>query len=243
APWASVNFVAVHDGYTLADVTRFEAKHNHANGEDNRDGRDAELARNFGVEGATDDAAILQKRIRAQRAMLATLLLAQGTPMLCAGDEIGKTQRGNNNAYCQDNETSWLDWDAADQDLLAFVQRVLEVRRDAPLLRHVQWLHAHKQAAQGVAVSWCLPNGHAMQHHDWHDAGQGAFACALSGEGAAELRLLFNPDAMQVDFDVNGSWHVLIDSARTALPPHQTIASRYALEAGALAVLQSAQES
>ena len=107
-PSASVNFVSVHDGFTLADVVSHARKHNHANGEDNRDGRDGELSCNFGVEGPTDDAAIAATRLRVRRAMLASLLLAQGTPMLCAGDEIGNSQQGNNNAYCQDNATTWL---------------------------------------------------------------------------------------------------------------------------------------
>jgi glycogen operon protein len=169
-------------------------------------------------------------------------LLAQGTPMLCAGDEIGKTQRGNNNAYCQDNATSWLDWNTADTELLTFVQQVLEIRRAEPLLRHPHWLHAHRQSGQGVSVQWFLPSGHAMQHHDWHDAGQGAFACALSDEGSAEIRLLFNPDAAAVDFEAPGSWRVLIDSAPKALQAYRPVADRCTVEAGALAILESTQE-
>ncbi len=242
APWASVNFVAVHDGYTLADVTRFEQKHNEANGEGNRDGRDQELARNFGVEGDTQEPAIVLARRGAQRAMLATVLLAQGTPMLCAGDEIGKTQLGNNNAYCQDNATSWLDWEQADNELLAFVQRVVQLRKSEPLLGHAQWPHPNRVPAGGVAVAWLLPSGHAMQHHDWHDAGQGAFTCLLSSEGHADLRILFNPDNAAQTFDTRGTWDVLID---TSLPPPQesfTIQDRYTLHAGALAVLKASQE-
>lgn len=242
APWASVNFVAVHDGYTLADTTRYEAKHNHANGEDNRDGRDQELARNFGVEGETQDASVLRARQRAQRAMLATLLLSQGTPMLCAGDEIGKTQRGNNNAYCQDNDTSWLDWDTADHELLEFVQRVIGVRKSEPMLRSATWLHAHRQPGAGVAVAWHLPSGHAMQHHDWHDTGQGAFGCSLVAEGHAELRLLFNPDGAKVDFEVAGTWIMLIDSADAAPQIESTVKDRHCVQSGALVVLKSVQE-
>lgn len=242
APWASVNFVAVHDGYTLADTTRYEAKHNQANGEENRDGRDQELARNFGVEGETNDPAILRARQRAQRAMLATLLLSQGTPMLCAGDEIGKTQYGNNNAYCQDNGTSWLDWDAADLELLEFVRRALNLRMSEPMLRSATWLHAHRQPGLGVAVAWRLPNGDAMQHHDWHDTGQGAFACSLLSEGRAELRLLFNPNDAAIEFEVPGTWIVLIDSADSVAQSHIAVKDRHTARAGALVVLKSAQE-
>ncbi len=116
SPLASVNFIAAHDGFTLADVVSYASKHNQANGEDNRDGRDDEPAANFGVEGPSADANVLRTRSRVQRAMLATMLLAQGTPMLNAGDEIGNSQQGNNNAYCQDNPTGWIDWQHADHD-------------------------------------------------------------------------------------------------------------------------------
>ena len=116
SPLASVNFIAAHDGFTLADVVSYASKHNQANGEDNRDGRDDEPAANFGVEGPSADATVLRTRSRVQRAMLATMLLAQGTPMLNAGDEIGNSQQGNNNAYCQDNPTGWIDWQHADRD-------------------------------------------------------------------------------------------------------------------------------
>ncbi|HEX4858179.1 MAG TPA: glycogen debranching protein GlgX [Usitatibacteraceae bacterium] len=242
APWASVNFVAVHDGYTLADVTRYEAKHNEANGEGNRDGRDHELACNFGVEGSAAEAGIVQLRTRAQRAMLATLLLSQGTPMLAAGDEIGKTQLGNNNAYCQDNETSWLDWAGADGALLAFVQRVIAVRKAEPLLRSGRWLQAHGGGATAPTVSWRLPEGGLMQHHDWHASGQGAFACCLAAAGQAELRLLFNPDDSPVTFHCQGSWRVLLDSAQEAPAAVARVRDLAVVAAGALAVLQSTVE-
>ena len=123
SPQASINFVSVHDGWVLADVVAYEQKHNHANGEDNRDGRDNELSCNFGAEGPTADAAVLEARKRTRHAMLATLLLAQGTPMLCAGDEIANSQQGNNNAYCQDNATSWLSWPTADASTLALTRQ------------------------------------------------------------------------------------------------------------------------
>ena len=151
----------MHDGYTLADVVSYSRNHNHANGEDNRDGRADEIAAHFGAgpddDGPTDDAAIRRTRARVQRAMLATLLLAQGTPLLNAGDEIGNSQQGNNNAYCQDNATGWLDWTHADRELLAFVQQVLALRLSEPALRHDRWFK-HAPCAPGErSLAWLAP--------------------------------------------------------------------------------------
>jgi pullulanase/glycogen debranching enzyme len=136
---------------TLNDVVSYASKHNEANGEHNRDGRDGELSANFGVEGPSDDPSVRATRERVRRAMLATLLLAQGTPMLNAGDEIGNSQGGNNNAYCQDNPTGWLDWPHADMGLSRFVGELLALRRAQPLLRHDDW------SAASRGVRWCCP--------------------------------------------------------------------------------------
>jgi isoamylase len=223
-PLSSVNFVAVHDGFTLADVVSYGAKHNHANGEDNRDGRSDEIAANFGVEGPSRDATIVAERDRVRRAMLATLLLAQGTPMLNAGDEIGNSQQGNNNAYCQDNPTGWLDWDRADQGLLGFVQQLIALRRAEPALRHARWFQ-HAPCAPGErSLVWLAPAGHEMQVHDWHDAGQHAFACRIdaspkepqtrAGTGCCRLLIAFNPEAQAQPFTLPpGLWQVALDSA------------------------------
>ena len=215
-PSASVNFVAVHDGYTLADLTSYRAKHNAANGEGNRDGRDGEPCENFGVEGPTDDPAIMALRRRVQRAMLATLLLAQGTPMLGAGDEIGRTQHGNNNAWCQDNPTSWLDWAQADRGLAAFVAETLALRRAEPALRHDAWF----QPDRGTwTIRWLHPTGHDMQVHEWHDGASLAFACMIHGHGRAAsgraaLLLVFNPEALDIPFTLpHGHWSVVLDSS------------------------------
>ena len=157
-PTAGVNFIAVHDGFTLADLVSFSGKHNAANGEDNRDGRDDELRGNFGVEGPTDDPAINHTRHRVQRAMLATLLLARGTPMLCAGSEFGNTQGGNNNAWNQDNPTGWLNWPApgsADEALIDFVAACTRVRRNHAALRTAEWQPgwtAHEPGDPGITV-------------------------------------------------------------------------------------------
>ena len=179
-PTASVNFVAVHDGFTLADVVSYARKHNLANGEDNRDGRDEELSANFGVEGPTADAAITDLRLRVRRAMLASLLLAQGTPMLCAGDEFGNSQQGNNNAYCQDNPTGWLDWPDAEADTQGYVADLLALRRHEPLLRHDRWFVPEARAAGAASIAWRAPGGGLLGIHDWHDAVEHALACVLS---------------------------------------------------------------
>src|SRR5262249_51831792 len=131
-PSASVNFIAAHDGFTLRDLTTYAAKHNGANGEQNRDGRDENFSWNHGSEGDTDDRAIAAMRRRDVRGLIATLLVARGTPMLTAGDELGRTQHGNNNAYAQDNPITWLDWQNADLDLAAFVGRLARLRREHP---------------------------------------------------------------------------------------------------------------
>ena len=138
-PSASVNFITAHDGFTLRDLVSYNEKHNEANGEDNRDGENHNRSWNRGAEGPTDDPAINALRARQQRNFLATLFLSQGVPMLLAGDEIGRTQHGNNNAYCQDNEMSWIDWEHADQDLLYFTVSLLAFRRAHPVFRRRRW--------------------------------------------------------------------------------------------------------
>jgi len=208
-PSASVNFVAAHDGFTLADVTRYHTKHNLANGEGNRDGRDGEPCADFGVEGPSSDAAINATRARVQRALLATLLLAQGTPMLCAGDEIGKTQSGNNNVWCQDGPIGWLDWASADAGLAAFVSEATALRRAEPALRHDAWFAPDRGAH---ALRWLAPSGHDMQVDDWHHGGSLAFACLISGGSA--LLICFNPEPLDIPFTLPaGLWQVVLDSS------------------------------
>jgi glycogen operon protein len=215
-PTASVNFVAVHDGFTLADLTSYSAKHNQANGEDNRDGRDGELCANFGAEGPTADAAVNATRERVRRALLATLLLAQGTPMLCAGDEIANSQGGNNNAYCQDNPTTWLNWDHADWPLAELTSQLLALRAAEPLLRHPRWFAAAPGCAGDACIAWYAPSGHEMTPHDWHDATQRAFGAQLREAGSASPRLMivFNPDPAPLPFLLcNGPWQLVLDSS------------------------------
>jgi isoamylase len=185
-PWASVNFVTAHDGFTLNDLVSYAHKHNEANGEDNRDGHDANHSANYGVEGPTDDPAVRELRERQKRNLLATLLLSQGTPMLLAGDEAGNTQGGNNNAYCQDNETSWLDWagrSAADLDLLAFARRLIRLRRSHPVLRRPVFLHGRQVSATGVKdITWFTPQGAEKTPEQWRDGHARCIGLLLNGE-------------------------------------------------------------
>src|SRR5664280_1447412 len=134
-PTASVNLITVHDGFTMRDLVSYDGKHNEANGESNNDGTDDNRSWNCGVEGPTDDPAVLELRARQSRAMLSTLILSLGVPMLLGGDEMGRTQQGNNNAYCQDNEIAWYDWSAVDADLLDFTRDLISIRRRHPVLR------------------------------------------------------------------------------------------------------------
>jgi isoamylase len=170
-PWASVNFVTAHDGFTLNDLVSYNDKHNEANGEDNQDGHNENLSWNCGVEGPTDDPAIRALRERQKRNILATLLLAQGTPMILAGDEFGRTQQGNNNAYCQDSEISWVDWEAINEDGLAltkFVRHVIALRLRYPVLRRGRFLIGELNEELEVKdVTWLKPDGAEMQQEDW----------------------------------------------------------------------------
>lgn len=248
-PSASVNFVACHDGFTLADMVSYAHKHNETNGEYNRDGRNGEPACNFGHEGPSRDAAILAQRERVRRAMLATTLLAQGTPMLHGGDEIGHSQQGNNNAYCQDNPTSWLDWAHADEGLIAFTAAVLALRREQPALRHDVWFRVEAAANGERGLVWYRPDGAEMQLDDWHDATRHAFACLINlrgdptpeGRDAAErgaaVLLLFNAEAAAVDFAVpGGPWHLRLDSSGS-LPPALVLEAGTTLAAPASTLL------
>jgi glycogen operon protein len=167
-PSASVNFVTCHDGFTLRDLVSYNEKHNEANGDDNRDGESHNRSWNCGVEGPTDDPEINALRARQQRNFLATVFLSQGVPMLLAGDEIGRTQQGNNNAYCQDNELSWIDWENADRELLLFTTRLLAFRRAHPVFRRRRWFQGRPIHGRDVRdIAWFTPAGQEMSDEDW----------------------------------------------------------------------------
>src|SRR6478752_2757457 len=166
-PFASINFVTAHDGFTLRDLVSYNEKHNEANLEENRDGTDDNRSWNLGAEGPTDDPAVLALRARQQRNFLATLLLSQGVPMLLGGDELGRTQGGNNNAWCQDNEISWFNWEGADGELLEFARRVIALRREHPVFRHTAFLTG-KAGESGLPDAWWFrPDGRRMTQRDW----------------------------------------------------------------------------
>ena len=205
---SSVNLITAHDGFTLADLTAYNEKHNLANGEDNRDGHGANYSDNMGVEGPTRDRRISTARGQRRRNMLATLLLSQGTPMLLAGDELGNSQNGNNNAYCQDNPIGWIDWSTADDDLLDFTARMIALRRAHPILRQKRFLHSEPREADGKPdLFWWRADGQAMTPEDWQDPGLSYVAVELrtaSGTPAYDdleyaLFLVFNAgDALTV---------------------------------------------
>jgi glycogen debranching enzyme GlgX len=215
SPAESVNYVVSHDGFTLRDLVSYNERHNAANGENNRDGHAENLSCNCGVEGPSDDPSVNSLRGRLQRALLATTLLAQGTPMLCAGDELGHSQRGNNNPYCQDNETSWIDWTHTDTDLTDFTSWVLSLRRQTlPFGNH--WYHGQTDAFGLPDLTWLQRNGQALQGQAWNDTTDGALGCLIGqpGRARAPLLLLVNPDATDLDFILPaGVWRAVLNTA------------------------------
>jgi glycogen operon protein len=233
-PYASINFVTAHDGFTLRDLVSYERKHNEANGEGNRDGHNHNLSWNCGVEGPTDDPDINRLRAQQQRNFIATLLLSQGVPMITAGDEIGRTQNGNNNAYCQDNETSWLDWALDDERtrLFSFVRRMIALRRAHPIFRRRDFFQGRPLYGSDVKdIVWLRPDGQEMTRQEWESAHARALAVYLSGAGLAEVDargrpltdedfvLLFNASAEAVAFRIParlgaGRWLVVVDTAK-----------------------------
>src|ERR1022692_2221448 len=205
-PTASVNLITVHDGFTLRDLVSYNGKHNEANGESNRDGTSDNRSWNCGVEGPTADADVAALRARQSRAMLATLLLSFGIPLLLGGDEIGRTQQGNNNAYCQDNEISWFDWATADAGLLDFTKRIIAFRRAHPVFRRRRFLSGTEKSE----LRWFTPGGTEMTPADWSDASALALALSLDGsddpDRAADGTLLLDDDFLVL---VNAWWEPL----------------------------------
>ena len=229
-PYASVNFITAHDGFTLRDVVSYDHKHNEANGEDNRDGHDDNRSWNHGEEGPTGDPAIRQLRLRQMCNLMATLLLSQGTPMLLAGDEFSRTQQGNNNVYCQDNELGWIDWNLDDEgrQLLAFTRYLIRLRRRYPILRRGRFLVGEYNAELGVKdVTWLAPDGREMTQEDWETPQARCLGMLLDGRaqptgirrsGAdATLLLLLNAHHETLQFQLPGvaqgrDWQCLLDT-------------------------------
>lgn len=245
-PWASVNYAASHDGFTLADVVSYAQRHNEANGEDNRDGHGENYSANWGVEGPTDDPNILAVRGRLQRAMLATVMFSLGTPMLLAGDEFGRTQNGNNNAYCQDSEISWLDWEKAQSPdgaaLTALVMRLIALRKAYPVLRCRNYLYGKIEEAPGIHdIDWFDEHGTALTDEAWNKAEELCLVVRRAGRTGGKvtvLTLLLNPSGEDRQFQLplpHGPARLLIDTSEPAADerdldgPHLKVAARSAM--------------
>ena len=223
-PAASVNFVTAHDGFTLADLVSYERKHNEANGEDNRDGTDDNRSANYGVEGPTTHPDILEVRARQRRNLLTTLLLSQGVPMMLGGDEMGRTQAGNNNAYCQDNPTGWFDWEAADDELIDFVARLCRLRRAHPGFRRRGYLRGEPTVPGGIDdLDWLRPDGRPMGAEDWALPYSRAVMVLLGGGGVGPgapdddpLAICINAWSGDLSFQVppipGRAWSAVVDT-------------------------------
>jgi isoamylase len=230
-PWASVNFVTAHDGFTLNDLVSYNDKHNEANGEGNRDGHSHNISWNHGVEGATDDVDIRTLRLRQMRNMLATVLLSRGTPMILAGDEFARTQHGNNNAYAQDNELSWVNWEAIDNDgwnLHHFTQRLIDIRQRQPLFHRGRFLTgSFNEELEVKDVTWFDASASEMESDQWHDGNARSVQMLLDGRAQAtgirkkgsdlSLLLMFNAHHEPVTFTFpgisGGVWKLLIETS------------------------------
>jgi glycogen operon protein len=218
-PQAGVNFITAHDGFTLRDLVSYEHKHNELNGENNRDGHGHNLSWNCGEEGDSRDPAVNLRRRRLQRALLTTLFVAQGVPMLQGGDELGRTQSGNNNAYCQDNGLTWFDWKNADGALIEFIAGLIALRQRFPQLRRRHWLTGEPNAEGQRDIVWWHPDGREMQGADWDSAQHGMLGFVLAAEDniAPRLLVLINRHDDSINFRLPpGVWQQLCDSGTEA---------------------------
>ena len=235
-PYASINFVTAHDGFTLRDLVSYDEKHNEANGEDNGDGENHNLSHNYGVEGPTDDLEIRRIRARQRRNIMATLLLSQGVPMILSGDEMGRTQEGNNNAYCQDNEISWLDWELSilDRNFLAFVRRMIRLRKEHPVFRRRRFFQGRELRGAGAKdIIWLTPAGCEMTDEEWNSSFARSLGLQMSGlledeydaqgrpEEDDDILLLLNADQDEIIFELSpfpeeARWEVFMDTAYSA---------------------------
>ena len=260
-PVASINFVTAHDGFTLRDLVSYNEKHNEANGEGNRDGESHNRSWNCGVEGDTDDLEILELRAQQRRNFLGTLFLSQGVPMLLHGDETGRTQRGNNNGYCQDNDITWLDWAHVDEDLLRFTSQLSQLRREHPVFRRRRFFDGRPvRRGEGTRlpdIAWFTPDSQEMTEEDW-EAGFGkSVAVFLNGEGIPDRNargervvddsfiMIFNAHDGSIDFTLphpewGAKWEIVLDTATPQLAEPAPAAARSVLtvEARSLCVLR-----
>jgi glycogen operon protein len=253
-PTASVNYVAAHDGFTLHDTVAYAARHNEANLEGNKDGHKHNLSANYGAEGPTDDRTILATRARQSRNLLATVFLSQGVPMLLAGDEFGRTQLGNNNAYCQDNEINWIDWTLAERNaaLVAFVRRLIDLRKSRLWLRRDTFLKGTQRGTDSKDVTWLHPSGREMADTDWADPGLRSIAVLLNGATSSsvtggDLLVVFNADETPQQMTLpalpaGATWGVLFDTSLKSPPRTATslaAGTRLAIRAQSTVLLES----
>ena len=262
-PVASINFITAHDGFTLRDLVSYNEKHNEANGEDNNDGESHNRSWNCGAEGPTDDAEVNALRARQQRNFLTTLLLSQGVPMIAHGDELGRTQQGNNNVYCQDNELSWVDWSAADTDLMEFTRTVSQLRTAHPVFRRRRFFTGQPIEAGGLPdILWLNPDGSVMSSEDWGTGFAKSIAVYLNGDAIpymdlrgirvtdASFLLFFNAHYEPIKFKAPKKkfapqWRPLIDTATGVVPDDaKTLKASATLEVAArgLVVLEAVPE-
>lgn len=260
-PTASVNFITAHDGFTLHDLVSYNEKHNDANGEDNKDGESNNRSWNCGAEGETDDEAINALRAKQKRNFLATLFLSQGVPMLVAGDELGRTQGGNNNAYCQDNEISWLNWEKADQQLLDLTRKLIHLRMEHSVFSRKDWFKGEIAEANGIPdIAWYLPDGSQMLDEHWVGGNAKSVAVFLNGKGLHSVDsngnkviddnfyLIFNAYHEAIDYKLpdgayGAKWELIIDTSQ-AEPAPRSIAGGEAItvEGRSVIVLQNLLE-
>jgi glycogen operon protein len=255
AAYASVNYATCHDGFTLRDLVSYEQKHNEANGENNQDGTNDNSSRNWGAEGPTDDSAIEDARDRAMRNFFASLAFSQGVPMIAHGDELARTQQGNNNAYCQDNEIAWVHWDLDErrQRLLDFVRRVLAIRQENPVLRRRTFFRGQVVDHRGVKdLTWLRADGQELTEADWKDAAARTLGMLIDGQATDEtddkgkpirgdtMLLLVNASEVDVDFTLpEGSWSAVVDTHCTPQSPN----GRYAIKPFSLVLLSRGSSS
>jgi glycogen operon protein len=265
-PYASVNFVTAHDGFTLADLVSYNEKHNEANGEDNQDGHNHNLSWNCGVEGPTDDPLVNELRSRQQRNFIATLMLSQGVPMLQAGDEMGRTQHGNNNAYCQDNKTTWLNWNIEEsrEQLLEFTRLMTRLFHEHPVLQRRKFFQGRRIRGSEVRdLVWFRADGEEMTEDDWNNPLAHSIALRLAGDAIDEvddhgahitddtLLVMMSAEAGPIEFTLPAhrsdvEWKLIVDTrfplGRPAGPVALRGGVRYGMEARSLALFKLLRE-
>ena len=259
-PVASVNFVTCHDGFTMQDLVSYDHKHNLANGENNHDGESHNRSWNCGVEGPTDDREILELRTQQRRNLMATVMLSQGVPMICHGDELGRTQGGNNNGYCQDNPTTWIDWASADNDLITFTRGLAALRNAHPVFRRRRFFDGRPVERRDdnlPDIAWIRPDGTAMAQHDWGSGFGRAIAVYLNGDGIPDrdargqrvtddtFLICFSAHHERIDFvlpppEYGKEWRAVVDTAQAKIEPGPRVAAGRKVRVGprAIVVLQ-----